>query len=641
MIRVCGPNVRALRAGPDRGRFFLPRRVHGASARRRQAFVRRTDPPPDRDQGTRTAGAADPGAARGGADPRGSPARGRRDPVERPRAGATGVRRGVSGGGGGGAGDYRAGSLAGPRRCGSDPEAGTGANWPGRRVGGPRGARGNRVITPMSRVTVLGPRRLQRAVVEAVQDLGVLHVDHVRPASEDIAPRELAEEDQATRAALEAVRTRAEGILALLPVIETSPRDTAPYANQPAAALRDRLAAVETEAQTLTRRLLEAEEEQEILRAYGRALEVLSPLLGLLEGSRTLEAVGFVIEARGPEALDALRGDLRQVTGGRIELVSRPVDDQRVGAVVAFARQDAEVVRGVLTRAGVSELRLPASVRGVPLGQAVPQLQARARTLPQEIERLRRELMELSQRSRVEVAAIATVARDAGHRFELMAQMPQSRYAFILYGWVPTRRVLAVRDRLRKRYGREVVVYDEPAPVHHAERVPILLDNPRWLRPFELFLGIFDPPKYGTFDPTIYFAIGMPLWVGLIIGDVGYGLVLLALTRWRGAKAAAGRPWLAIVGGMDFGFTMSPAVLRSAATVLSWITASTFLFGIVFGEFFGDLPGRFIHQFINPGWHPWFDRLEFITAYLYLSIGFGLAHVYLGLIMEMVTAVRH
>jgi V/A-type H+-transporting ATPase subunit I len=329
------------------------------------------------------------------------------------------------------------------------------------------------------------------------------------------------------------------------------------------------------------------------------------------------------------------------VTGGRIELVSRPVDDQRIGAVVAFARQDDEAVRGVLTRAGATELRLPASVRGVPLGQAVPQLQARARALPQEIERLRRELMELSQRSRAEVAAIATVARDAAHRFELMAQMPQSRYAFILYGWVPTGRVPAVRDGLRKRYGREVMVYDEPAPVHHAERVPVLLDNPRWLRPFELFLGIFDPPKYGTFDPTIFFAIGMPLWVGLIIGDVGYGLVLLALTRWLGAKAAAARPWRAVVGGMDFGFTMSPAVLRSVATVLSWMTAWTFLFGIVFGEFFGDLPARFIHQFITPGWHPLFDREELKTAYFYLSIGFGLAQVYLGLVLEMVKAVRH
>jgi len=137
--------------------------------------------------------------------------------------------------------------------------------------------------------------------------------------------------------------------------------------------------------------------------------------------------------------------------------------------------------------------------------------------------------------------------------------------------------------------------FDEPAPVHHAARVPVLLDNPRWLRPFELFLGIFDPPKYGTFDPTIFFAIGLPLWVGLIIGDVGYGLVLLAATRWIGAKAAAGRAWRAVVAGMDFGFTMSPAVLRSVATVLSWMTAWTFLFGIVFGEFFGDLPARWVN----------------------------------------------
>ena len=68
----------------------------------------------------------------------------------------------------------------------------------------------------MSRVTVLGPRRLQRAAVETVQDLGVLHVDHVRPASDDIAPRELGEEDQATRAALEACLASLEGAAAVL-----------------------------------------------------------------------------------------------------------------------------------------------------------------------------------------------------------------------------------------------------------------------------------------------------------------------------------------------------------------------------------------------------------------------------------------
>jgi V/A-type H+-transporting ATPase subunit I len=492
------------------------------------------------------------------------------------------------------------------------------------------------MITPMNRVTVVGPRRLQAAVVEAVQDLGVLHIDHIKSAEEGIRPQALSGAEEAARAKIDGVRTRAEAVLALLPSIEMPPVATDAYARETPEALLGRLETIEAEAKDLTRRLLDAEEEQEILGAYGRAIQVLAPILALLEGSSRLEAVGFVLEDKSPGALDRIRADLAAATHGRAEVLGRPVDERQVGAVVAFVREDAETVHGVLARAGVSELRLPASVRGRPLAEAIPYLQARAQALPVEIENLRRQLMEMSRRHRTEVTAIATVARDAGHRYELLTQMPQSRYAFILHGWAPTRQIAAIRAGLRKRLGQDVMVYDEPASVHHAERVPVALDNPRWLKPFEMFLAIFDPPKYGTFDPTILFAIGMPLWVGLIIGDVGYGLFLLAITLWFRSKARLGRPWRAIIGGMDFGFTLSPTVLRQVVAVLGWMTAWTFVFGIVFGEFFGYLPER-----LFPGIHPFFDRLESITAYLYLSIGFGLAQIYLGLVMQGIKAVRH
>jgi V/A-type H+/Na+-transporting ATPase subunit I len=502
------------------------------------------------------------------------------------------------------------------------------------------------MITPMSRVTVLGPRRLQVAVVEAVQDLGVLHVDHVRPAEEGIRPQALGDTEEAARAAIDGVRTRAEAILALLPPLETAPIDTAPYATEAPSALRQRLETLEAQVKDLTRRLLDAEEEQEILRAYGPAIQVLAPFLALLEGSRSLEAIGFTVEGKDLGVLEPVRAELASATQGRAELVGRPVDDRHVGAVVAFARQDAEAVRAVLARMGVSEIRLPARVRGQPLAQAVPYLQERAASLPGEIEDLRGQLMRMSQTHRAEVTAIATVARDATHRYELMAQMPLSRYAFILHGWVPSRRVGAVRDGLRRIFGQDVMVYDEPAPVHHAEQVPVALDNPPWLRPFEMFLAIFDPPKYGTFDPTIVFAIAMPLWVGLIIGDIGYGLFLLAITLWIRGKALAGRPWRAVIAGLDFGFTLSPAVLRQIVAVLTWMTAYTFVFGIIFGEFFGNLPERFAPALANPWpapWGPWhtFDRLKGIQVYLYLSVGFGLAQVYFGLVLEAVKAVRH
>lgn len=491
------------------------------------------------------------------------------------------------------------------------------------------------MIVSMSRMTVLGPRRLQREVVESVQELGALHVDHIRAADETFAPRELSDADQADRASWDVLRALSEGVLALLPVIEIPIVETAPFLSQSPDTLRQRIEPIDAEAKDLTRRLLDAEEELELLRAYGQAIEVVGPLLALLETSKRVNAAGFVLEAK-PGAVETLRGELERATHGRAAFVARQVDDRRVGVVVAFAAEDAEVVRGALTRAGASELRLPASVQGKPLAEAVPYLQERRRRLPGELEGLRTGLMRLSQQSRAEVAAIATVARDAVHRFELMLQLPQSRYMFTLYGWAPTRQVGAIRAALRKRFGADVFVYEEPAPVHHAEQVPVLLDNPGWVKPFQLFLAIFDPPKYGTFDPTIFFAVGMPLWVGLIIGDVGYGLLLLAITLFFASRAKSGRPWRAIIAGMDFGFTLPVAILRQVATVLGWMTAWTMVFGVVFGEFFGYLPER-----LFPGYHPLFDRIENLTTYLYLSIGFGLAQVYLGQVMHMAKAIKH
>ena len=494
------------------------------------------------------------------------------------------------------------------------------------------------MIVSMDRIAVVGPRRLHGSVVKEIQDLGAVHVDQVRPTTAGVELRALAGDEQAARDAIDGVRTRAEAILALLPVIDTPPVRTAAYAEQTPEVLRSRLDGLEAEVKELTRRLLESEEEQEILRAYGRAIDVLSPLLLLLENSRSLEAIGFVLEAK-PGALEAVRADLEKATQGRVEVVSRPVDDHHLGAVAAFGRDDVEAVRAVLARAGVTELRLPASVRGLPPGQAVSYLQARVQDLPQIIEDLRQKLLEVSRRHRAEVAAIATVARDEVHRFEVMSQLPQSRYAFALYGWVPTGRVPSVREGLQTRFGREVVIYAEPAPTFHADHVPVLLDNPGWLKPFELFLRIFDPPKYGTFDPTIVFAIFLPLWVGYIIGDLGYGLILLAITLALSAKARAGGPWRVVLAGIDFGFTLTPVVTRRVVALLTWMTAWTFVFGIVFGEFFGNLP-----DLIFPGFSEhWviFNRQTNQIPYFYSSVGFGLVQVYLGLYLGLMKAVRH
>jgi V/A-type H+-transporting ATPase subunit I len=56
---------------------------------------------------------------------------------------------------------------------------------------------------------------------------------------------------------------------------------------------------------------------------------------------------------------------------------------------------------------------------------------------------------------------------------------------------------------------------------------PLLLRNPRWMRPFELFTGMLGVPAAGEADPTRVLAIATPLMFGFMFGDIGHGAVLL------------------------------------------------------------------------------------------------------------------
>ena len=57
---------------------------------------------------------------------------------------------------------------------------------------------------------------------------------------------------------------------------------------------------------------------------------------------------------------------------------------------------------------------------------------------------------------------------------------------------------------------------------------PLLLKNPRWMRPFELFTRMLGIPAAREADPTRVIAIATPLMFGYMFGDVGHGAVLVA-----------------------------------------------------------------------------------------------------------------
>ena len=193
------------------------------------------------------------------------------------------------------------------------------------------------------------------------------------------------------------------------------------------------------------------------------------------------------------------------------------------------------------------------------------------------------------------------------------------------------------------------------APVHddHPEpEPPIQYTNGSTSEPFELMVDLVGRPKYGTFDPTTLMMMTFPFIYGMILGDWGYGIVLLLLAGWLGSKA----------------FAVDP-MAQKGLTILRWMGVWCIIWGIVFAEGFGfvwdntgqmgsDSPFNSLYvwtysnvhvpeamaELLNlGGLHMPFHRASAghgLQEYVILSVYLGAIHIFLGYMLGLVNVYK-
>jgi len=111
-----------------------------------------------------------------------------------------------------------------------------------------------------------------------------------------------------------------------------------------------------------------------------------------------------------------------------------------------------------------------------------------------------------------------------------------------LSGWLPANREKQVR-RLMDSFAAWYSI-EAPSP---GDDVPVVLRNDKFSRLFETITGIYSLPSYFEIDPTPFFAPFFMLFVGLCLGDLGYGLIVTACGAVMAARAKPGRRGLCIM----------------------------------------------------------------------------------------------
>jgi V/A-type H+/Na+-transporting ATPase subunit I len=470
---------------------------------------------------------------------------------------------------------------------------------------------------PMVKVGLVGLKSDREAVVALLHDLGVIQIEPLRKEALELLEPEHGGELQ---------RQVSDGLLrfrtlkgALPPVPDGPPAE---YASLDA--VLQAAAAVTVDAE-----LLELKREEDALITEGRDVATTIELLErhryyteplrLLRSARLLSFFG----ESTPPALDRLRGEISAI--GESAFVPGPRSKEVARFLLAVPQEEADAVARIAQPAGVHLAAIPA-LDGT-IEAELPPLHGRHDAIEGRLTQIRARLAAIAQEWYGRIASLEEAFAIENRKFEAWTRMGAGRYSFALEGWVPARTYARLETTLRERVGDRIDLRRVPTD----EEPPTLMDNPPGVRWYEFFIKFYSLPQATEFDPTWIFALAFPLFFGIMLGDAGYGLVILGICLWMIAGFPGGHR---VPKGLR-GFVtmiMGPKGMQLLARTLLPGCLLAIALGVAFNEYFGA------HL---PFYTGVFDPLHQASKLLLLAGYIGLAMVTIGFGLGALKAYYH
>lgn len=350
------------------------------------------------------------------------------------------------------------------------------------------------------------------------------------------------------------------------------------------------------------------------LGRYRNFLATVSSLLDRIQLTPDLDYIGITL--KNEKSVEILRTSLDCLADASCELFTVPAQDGNLVGLIAATKEISQDIRSLLSEKQMPEFSFPETIQNLPFVQKVEYLQKQITETEHSLQAVETKLAEFTHRWGPMYRAALEWVHEQLSIIQASAFSFETAMCFFIYGWMPTEKVAALSGSLQKNFGGSVVLEEIEMRTEDLERVPVILQNPQYFRPFENFTRLLPLPSYTSFDPTPFIGLFFPLFFGLILGDAGYGLILLGLA-------------------MLFANTAKKRLFRDAVKILKICSIYAIIFGLLYGEFFGD----FGHTVL--GMKPLFiDRQQNIIPMLYFAMAVGMAHVTLGLAMGFISALR-
>lgn len=210
------------------------------------------------------------------------------------------------------------------------------------------------------------------------------------------------------------------------------------------------------------------------------------------------------------------------------------------------------------------------------------------------------------------------------NREEGRSRLLDTEKTFLLEGWVPAENWPQLESQL-KNYPCAWELRDPTEEEY--PKVPVKLKNNWFTRPLSMVTEMYSLPAYNGLDPNPLMAPFFILFYGIMMADMGYGLLMMiaSVVVLKKSRPRAG--------------------MHNFFALLGLCGVSTFIMGALTGGFFGDFISQLL-KLINPEstfvwfWPTLFTPLEDTMMILVGAMALGFVQILVGMAISFVKKLR-
>lgn len=489
---------------------------------------------------------------------------------------------------------------------------------------------------PMARIAVLGLRKHRQVIVSILHDLEVVQLE---PLSKNVAELLRNERDILSRQVSdELLRIRAlRTVLPAMPVTQCQLFASTEDLMQTSKSIDidSKVALLERQKESLLTEIKEIENNIKLIEEFTFFPEDLN----VLQLSSANSYFGRITSEKFPDFkkhLEAYQQD--------IFLYSKEEKKVIQLVLIVFPKFSPQAFATLIQLYDVKIEAVP-KLSGKP-NEIIKNQKSILNNLSQKLKDIDQQLTEISKMHFRNIVCVEEQLEIENKKHEIISSLGVTDNVFVLEGWIPKPKLELVKLTFGK-HAKGTIIYE----LETEEKPPTLFANPKRFKLFEAFIRFYSVPLGKEFDPTLIFGLIFPVFYGMMVGDAGYGLVILLVCRWVIRRVEGGKRNMNIMPKPLRSFALKilkPRQMVKLAKAMTPGAIIAIILGFTFDLYFGFHLNSYLFGYLNtalgmqllPTTGALFDPIHGLRKLLLISGYIGLGMVTFGLILGILNHLR-